>query len=194
MDRMEANDAATVALVRGGDTAAFRALVDRHSRAIFGLAYRMTGNEQDAEDVVQETFLRAYRQIHRFERRSSFKTWLYRIAVNCSTDLLRQRPRAAMATVAEEPADERSGQTLAAEAPSADQVVFGTEVQRKVTSVLGELSHAERAAFILRHYEGRSIDEIGRTLGLRTSATKHSIFRAVQKMRRALEPVVRSTA
>jgi RNA polymerase sigma-70 factor (ECF subfamily) len=192
---MEADDAATVAEVREGNIAAFRVLVDRHSRAILRLAYRMTGNEQDAEDVVQETFLRAYRQIGRFELRSSFKTWLYRIAVNCSTDLLRQRPRSAMVAVLENAAvEDEPGETVADGAPSPDQVVFSTEIQQKVAFALGELSHAERAAFILRHYEGRSIDEIGRTLGLRTSATKHSIFRAVQKMRRSLEPVVRSMA
>jgi RNA polymerase sigma-70 factor (ECF subfamily) len=195
MRQMEADDAATVAEVREGNIAAFRVLVDRHSRAILRLAYRMTGNEQDAEDVVQETFLRAYRQIGRFELRSSFKTWLYRIAVNCSTDLLRQRPRSAMVAVLENAAvEDEPGKAVADGAPSPDQVVFSTEIQQKVAFALGELSHAERAAFILRHYEGRSIDEIGRTLGLRTSATKHSIFRAVQKMRRSLEPVVRSMA
>jgi RNA polymerase sigma-70 factor (ECF subfamily) len=195
MDRMEANDAAVVAQVRSGDSGAFRGLVERHSRSIFRLAYRMTGSEQDAEDVVQETFLRAYRQIGRFELRSSFKTWLYRIAVNCATDLLRQRPRlAAVPVLGDGPGDALPGGTAVDEAPSPDQVVFSAEVQRKVTCALGELSEAERTAFILRHYEGRSIEEIGRILGLRTSATKHSIFRAVQKMRRALEPVVRSTA
>jgi RNA polymerase sigma-70 factor, ECF subfamily len=192
---MEAIDEATIAKVREGDTVAFRVLVERHSRAVFRLAYRMTGNEQDAEDVVQETFLKAFRQIHRFELRSSFKTWLYRIAVNCSTDVLRQRPKMATVVALETAPDEdRPGEAIAAEAPPPDQVVFGAEIQRKVASALEELSYAERAAFILRHYEGRSIDEIGRTLGLRTSATKHSIFRAVQKMRRALEPVMRSTA
>ncbi len=191
---MEANDAAVVAQVRTGDSGAFRALVDRHSRSIFTLAFRMTGNEQDAEDVVQETFLRAYRQIGRFELRSSFKTWLYRIAVNCSTDLLRQRPRRQAAAVLEDVADDTPGETPAAEGPPPDQVVFGVEVQRKVAAALSGLSQAERAAFVLRHFEGQSIEEIGDTLGLRASATKHSIFRAVQKMRRALEPVVRSTA
>jgi RNA polymerase sigma-70 factor (ECF subfamily) len=196
MDRMEANDDdATVARVREGDMAAFRVLVERHSRAIFCLAYRMTGNEQDAEDVVQETFLKAFRQVHAFELRSSFKTWLYRIAVNCSTDVLRRRPRlVAVAALETSPDEGQPGETVVADAPAPDQLVFGTEIQRRVASALKGLSHAERAAFILRHYEGRSIDEIGRMLGLRTSATKHSIFRAVQKMRRALEPVVRSTA
>src|SRR5262245_12398752 len=89
---MPQTDAATVALARDGDSEAFRALVERHSRAVYRLAHRMTGSAQDAEDVVQETFLKAYRQLNRFESRANFSTWLHRIAVNCSIDLIRSRP------------------------------------------------------------------------------------------------------
>src|ERR687892_328854 len=89
MDATEA--AAVLARARQGDSDAFRALVERHSRSVFRLAFRMTGNEQDAEDVVQESFLRAYRQLGRFESRANFGTWLYRIVANCSVDLMRAR-------------------------------------------------------------------------------------------------------
>src|ERR1700761_7096887 len=89
MDATEA--AAVLARARQGDSDAFRALVETHSRQVFRLAYRMTGNEQDAEDVVQESFLRAYRQLGRFESRADFGTWLYRIVANCSVDLMRSR-------------------------------------------------------------------------------------------------------
>ena len=85
---MEQTDAALVGQARAGDSDAFRVLVERHAHSLFGLAYRMTGNESDAEDVVQESFLRAYRQLERFDERASFGTWLYRIAVNCSLDLV----------------------------------------------------------------------------------------------------------
>ena len=83
--------AAVLARARQGDSEAFRALVERHSRSVFRLAFRMTGNEQDAEDVVQESFLRAYRQLGRFESRANFGTWLYRIVSNCSVDLMRAK-------------------------------------------------------------------------------------------------------
>src|SRR5689334_25009565 len=90
--QMDAGEAAAVlARAREGDGDAFRALVERHSRSAFRLAYRMTRNEQDAEDVVQESFLRAYRQLGRFEARANFGTWLYRIVANCSVDLLRAK-------------------------------------------------------------------------------------------------------
>src|SRR5216683_7324542 len=90
---MDESDGAAVARAQSGDGDAFRILVEQHSRAIFRLAFRMTGNEQDAEDVVQETFLRAYKQLDRYEARSSFSTWLFRIASNYSLDLIRSRKR-----------------------------------------------------------------------------------------------------
>src|SRR5919197_6521273 len=89
MDATEA--AAVLARARQGDSDAFRALVESHSRSVFRLAYRMTGNEQDAEDVVQESFLRAYKQLGRFESRANFGTWLYRIVANCSVDMMRMK-------------------------------------------------------------------------------------------------------
>src|SRR6266511_4621621 len=90
---MEETDPALITRAREGDPDAFRVLVERHSVKLFQLAFRMTGNEQDAEDVVQETLLRAYQQLNRFESRAGFGTWLHRIAANCSLDLLRKRKR-----------------------------------------------------------------------------------------------------
>src|SRR5258706_9995531 len=90
---MECSNQTAVARARCGDADAFRVLVERHSRALFGLAFRMTGNEQDAEDVVQESLLRAYKQLGKFDEGSSFGTWLYRITVNCSLDVVRARKR-----------------------------------------------------------------------------------------------------
>src|SRR5688572_19070296 len=89
---MDASDrAAVLARARHGDGEAFRALVEEHGRRAFQLAFRMTGNEQDAEDVVQESFLRAYRQLNRFEARANFGTWLHRIVANCAVDAIRAR-------------------------------------------------------------------------------------------------------
>jgi RNA polymerase sigma-70 factor (ECF subfamily) len=192
--RMPESDALVVARAREGDSQAFRALVERHSRTIFRLAHRMTGNEHDAEDVVQETFLRAYRQIGRFEARANFGTWLYRIAVNCSVDLIRSRRREAAAEGVDDLEQLGTPPAGQAESPDLDRLVFSAEIRQRVTAALEGLSHMERAAFVLRHFEGQSIDDIGRTLGLRTNATKHSIFRAVRKMRVALEPLIDAEA
>ena len=88
---MEGDVAAVLARASGGDGEAFGLLVNSHARTAFRLAYRLTGNERDAEDVVQESFIRAYRQLGRFEARSNFGTWLHRIIVNCALDALRSR-------------------------------------------------------------------------------------------------------
>lgn len=187
---MDGSDAAEVARARAGDRDAFRALVERHSRKIFRLAYRMTGNEQDAEDVVQETFLRAYRRLGRFESRSNFGTWLHRIAVNHSFDLLRRRQQQGEGQRTAQPDPSNESHWPAASQPSPERLAFSVEIKQKVASVLARTSVTERAAFVLRHFEGMPIEEIGQVLGLRTSATKHSIFRAVQKLRKELAPLV----
>jgi RNA polymerase sigma-70 factor (ECF subfamily) len=188
---MPQTDAAAVALARDGDSEAFRALVERHSRAVYRLAYRMTGSAQDAEDVVQEAFLKAYRQLPRFESRANFGTWLHRIAVNCSIDLIRSRPHR---ETGHGDADlEQLGAALEstdATGTSPERLMLSTEVQQRIGDAMSGLSRMERAAFMLRHFEGRSIEEISLSLGLKTNATKHSIFRAVRKMRTALEPFV----
>jgi RNA polymerase sigma-70 factor, ECF subfamily len=189
-NRMPQTDAATVALARDGNSEAFRELVDRHSRAVYRIAHRMTGNPSDAEDVVQETFLKAYRQLGRFESRANFGTWLHRIAVNCSIDLIRSRPHR---EASHDTADlEDMGGTDAHDdgQKTPERLMLSTEVQDRINSAMSALSHRERAAFVLRHFEGHSIEDISRSLGLKANATKHSIFRAVRKMRAALEPFV----
>jgi RNA polymerase sigma-70 factor (ECF subfamily) len=190
MIRMEESDAAVVAQVLAGDRDAFRVVVERHSRSLFRLAFRMTGNEQDAEDVVQETFLSAYRRLDRFESRSSFSTWIYRIAVNCSLDFSRKRRHEEDRQVTPEPEAPDPVLSLPSTNPSADRLMMSAEVREKVEATMSTLSEKERAAFVLRHFEGLSIEEVARTMGLRANAAKNNIFRAVQKLRRALEPVV----
>jgi RNA polymerase sigma-70 factor (ECF subfamily) len=183
---MTASEApAVLARARQGDSEAFRTLVEKHSRNAFRLAYRMTGNDQDAEDVVQESFLRAYRHLGRFEARADFGTWLYRIVANCAVELLRTR-QSRQTRARMEPLDDVAVPP-AAESPGPERLAESAEIKRRIAAALGNLSPLERAAFTLRHYEGRTIEEIGRTLRLRTSAAKHAVFRAVRKLRVDLE-------
>src|SRR5476649_298814 len=185
MDATEA--AAVLARARQGDSDAFRALVERHSRSVFRLAFRMTGNQQDAEDVVQESFLRAYRQLGRFESRANFGTWLYRIVSNCSVDLMRAKQ--SRHDMSRKDSLDEAVELPAVNAAGPERMALSGEIEDRVQDALRELSPLERAAFTLRHYEGRSIDEISSTLGLGTSAAKHSVFRAVKKLRLALAPL-----
>src|SRR5579871_3926657 len=100
-------DRATIQAILAGDKEAYGALVSRHSRTLFRLAYRMTGNEADADDVVQEAFLRGYLKLDQFESRADFGTWIYRIAVHCAIDKLHARNREERNRVVDENEDER---------------------------------------------------------------------------------------
>jgi len=152
----------------------------------------MTGNEQDAEDVVQESFLRAYRQLNRFDERASFGTWLYRIAANCSLDLVRSKKRRSEHIAHTDPDMDDPVVTLPSNDPTPERIALSGEVRERVAEAMNELSATERTAFVLRHFEGMCIEEVSRVLECQPGAAKHSVFRAVQKLRRALEPVVSS--
>jgi RNA polymerase sigma-70 factor, ECF subfamily len=186
-------DAAAVAKARAGDREAFRLLVERHSHALFRLAFRMTGNEHDAEDVVQEAFIKAYRSLDRFEDRSQVGSWLYRITSNCAFDLLRSRQRRERLVDGSAP-DEEVLDLAASTDPDPERLLASADVRRRIDVALARMSARERSAFVLRHFEGRSLDEIGRALGQDTSATKQSILRAVRKVRQVLAPVAESGA
>lgn len=181
---MEPAEHAAIGRARRGDREAFRVLVDMHGRAVFRLAFRMTGNQTDAEDMVQETFLKAWKQIARFDGRASFSTWLHRICANCALDHIRAAKRKENV---EDPGELVSG------SPSPERLAQSSEIVARLLPALDELSEMERAAFVMRHYEGVGIEEISVALGVQPGAAKHSVFRAVQKLRRAMEPVMSPT-
>ena len=190
---MHESDRSTVALAGDGDSDAFRSLVERHSRYVFNVAFRLTGSASDAEDVVQVAFLKAYQQLSRFEARADFRTWLHRITVNCSIDLIRTRRHREVGhdpgdLEAESAADRNQGAE-----PGPDRLLLSAEIRDQVSQGLAQLSASERLAFTLRHIEGLPIRDVALAMGLKTEAAKNSIFRAVRKMRAALEPLVEAT-
>ncbi|MEO1366386.1 MAG: RNA polymerase sigma factor [Acidobacteriota bacterium] len=176
-----------IAAAQRGDRDAFRRLVEAHSHSTFRVTFRVLGDEAAAEDAVQETFLSAYRRLASFDGRAQFSTWLHRIAVNRAIDLRRKRRRDRSETrpAVDEPLDAVS------EAPRPDRLLASKQVGDATRRGLDLLSDLERTAFVLRHVDGCSIAEIGAELDLKPSATKQAIFRAVHKLRRALEPWVR---
>lgn len=192
MGRMEGADATVVARIRAGDRDAFRVLVERYSHMLFVQSYRILNNEDDAEEVVQETFLRAYRSLPRFEERSNFGTWLYRIAANCALDLLARRKTQPQPVASVEEDEDPPEMRIASTAPTPEQQVYSGEMQQRIAAAMEALTPVERTAFVMRHFEGRSVEEICATLQVRAGAAKQSIFRAVQKMRTALAPAMRT--
>jgi RNA polymerase sigma-70 factor (ECF subfamily) len=193
---MDITDEAAVELTRQGDPDAFRVLVDRHSRPVYRLAWRMTNNTHEAEDIVQEAFLRAYKQLARFDGRAAFGTWLHRIAVNCALDLIRSRKRRQETAPATPQDSQAPGDDLLLNLPSSDpspeRAVQSTQIRELLAAAMQELSDMERCAFTLRHHDGLGIEEISRQLGVQPNAAKHSIFRALKKLRRVLEPALAS--
>ena len=183
-----------LAQARAGNREAFRTLVERHSRAVFRVAFRITGNEQDAEDVVQETFLQGLHASCRDSKRDPGSArWIHRIAANCAIDAdpppaETRRSRKA----ATRPSRSSPGWRARHRAPSAQAA--GQQLRARIEAVLQALTPLERAAFTLRHLEQRPVEEISAALGQSPGATRHSIFRAVAKMRRELAPLVRTSS
>lgn len=199
VESLRQSDAAAVERVLAGDREAYRALVDRHSRNVHRLAYRLTGNAHDAEDVVQEAFLRAYQKLKQFEARANFGTWVYRIAANYAIDRLRQRQKEeARRKEPEAEGPDGVGQDPLALVrdgkPSPERLMHSTQLRREMQRALSQLSHAERTAFVMRHWEGRGIEEIAGVLKSNSGAAKNTVFRAVQKLRQALEPFLEGRA
>ena len=186
---MEVTDAAVVAQVLAGDRDAFRVLVERHSRSLFHVVYRMCTNQEDTEEIVQETFLRAFKALPRFELRANFATWIYRIAVNRTLDFLSAKKMKDTYQIVDDPDPEDGRQIqMPAGAAGPERLLLSAEMKKKMAHAMSLLTPVERVAFTMRHIEGRSIEEISQNLNLKTSAAKNSVFRAVQKLRQQLEP------
>jgi len=167
-----------------GDRVAFRELVLEHSNAMFRLAWRISGDQSAADDIVQEAFIKAWRKIGNFRMQSSFRSWLHRITVNTAMDYLRKQSRVKQHETA---APELEQLTAGSSQPKYDIQI---DVQEQTRAAMMNLSDTERAALMLRHFEGHSIKEISQILNLSSNACKQAVFRAVKKMRVELAPLV----
>ena len=187
---MEENEHSIIRAVLSGDKEAYGALVVRHSHAIFRVAFRITGNERDAEDVVQEAFLQGYLKLESFESRSKFATWIYRIAVNYALSLKNKRkPEAAYQIADEADATQHQIQVADTAANPEERLLLSQEIEALQVRAMQELTATERTAFVLRHMEARTTEEIATTLQIAPNAAKQAVFRAVQKLRRGLAPL-----
>jgi len=182
---MEAGEIGWVRRAREGDAEAFRCIVEAYSRTLWKAAYRVLGDAEAAEDAVQETFLRAWKALGRFDEQAELSTWLYRIAVNAAIDQRRGRRRRAHVSVAVPEEMDLAAVTPTGE-PDPQRRALSSEVAERARAAIAELPPNERTAFLLRHYEGRSIAEIARALEKSENAAKQTVFRAVRKLRQAL--------
>jgi RNA polymerase sigma-70 factor (ECF subfamily) len=186
---MEENDHSVVRAVLAGDKEAYGALVRAHSATVFRVAFRIVGNEADAEEIVQEAFLRGYQGLERYQQRSAFGTWIYRIAVNCALNRISQPGIEAQYRLGEENDPEEKTVQVAAQDADPERVLLSREIGAAQQMAMQRLTPTEKSAFVLRHLEDRSMNEIAEVLGIAPNAAKQAVFRALKKMRRELVPL-----
>ena len=185
------NDADLIREAQRGDRTAFEELVRQYDQAVLRLALHMTGSEQDAKDIYQDAFLKAYRNLGSFRFECSFYTWIYRIVTNLCLDHLRKRQvRKEDAPVAvgsdgeeysiiDQVADDRSG-------ASPERDLMRRELGARIAKALTKLTPRERMVFEMKHYQGLKLRTIGEALNTTEETAKNTLFRATQKLRSAL--------
>ena len=176
---MPATDAELVRRIRGGDETAFRELVDRHGDALFGLAYSVTGSSADAEDLVQETLLGAFRRLGAFEGRSSVKTWLVRILLNHASKLRRSKGVRRAMRLDEQAGPETADGRLQTRSPAA-----AVESRLDAAAMLQTVSSEHREILVLRELQQMSYDEIAQTLRIPRGTVESRLHRARQELKK----------
>jgi RNA polymerase sigma-70 factor (ECF subfamily) len=182
---MTSTDEDLVARSQGGDSESFNQLILRWERPIYALAYRTLGREEEARDVCQETFLRAYRSLGGFRGQAKFSSWLYRIALNLCRDFLRRERRAPMV----QPPEGIDLVELAAAAEpseSIEDLVARKDLSRHVAEAMKRLPEEQRTAIVLKEYHGLTFQEIADLLGCPLSTVKTRLYQGLAVLRREL--------
>ena len=177
---MASEEASWVARAKAGDQAAFGELFARYERRIYAFVYRMMGNPDDAFDLTQETFLKAYRALDKTDAELNVNAWLHRIASNACMDVLRRRQRLRWLPWEGAKHDRASSQRE----DDPEDTLLGDETQRSVARVLQAMSTRNRQAMILREYEGLSCEDIGEIMGVSRFAVKSILFRGREEFRK----------
>jgi RNA polymerase sigma-70 factor (ECF subfamily) len=182
-----------VALAQKGDHQALSRLVVEYRNRIYHLGLRLMGNEQDAEDILQETFLIMVKKIHQFKGNSSFYTWLYRIAVNIGLRKLKSKPRKYTHISIDDPDIEYISSTETAEWPSFDYSRFNDkQLRKKLDKLIEKLPDIYRTVFILRDLHELSTEDTSKILQITPSNTKIRLMRARNYLKDELEKLVKS--
>lgn len=177
-------EASLVERHRQGDAEAFAEIYQQFESMVYNLALRMSGNRADAEDISQETFLRAYRHLKKFKGKSSLKTWVFRIALNCSNTRLKRRGRRWARTVDDA---ESKLENAVDEGRSPEESAVSTDFSETVRAGLAELPIAYREAVLLRDFEELNYAEIAEVLGVRIGTVRSRIARGRNLLRKRLE-------
>jgi len=180
-------DEELVARATAGDVDSFNQLVSRWERTIYALAYRTLGREEDARDVVQEAFLRAYRGLRGFKGEAKFSSWLYRITLNLCRDWIRRERRAPVVQPPEGIDAVDLADAQAAPTESVEDLVARREMSRAVSRAMAELPEEQRTAIMLKEYHGLTFQEIADQLNCPLSTVKTRLYQGLSVLRRRLD-------
>ena len=182
---MVPSDEDLVEAFQSGDISAFDQLVRRWDRKIQGVVYRLVGNHDEARDLSQEAFLKAYRALGTFKKEARFSSWLYQIALNATRDRLRRRRR--HPDVSLDDVEERPDASLRDARPSAFDLIESSDLSRLVAAAMAGLPDEQREVLILKEYEGLTFPEIAETLDVPLSTVKTRLYRGLVQLRIRLE-------
>ncbi len=182
------NEQVLIDRISSGDSTAFQEFVGRYKKKIYYVAYDITGDHDDAEDVSQEVFIKVFRSLKTFRRNAKISSWLYQISVNASIDLLRKKsskPEKSMDDIEREDIQENlPGSGTRAQNPerSAEDLI----IQKHISEALQKVSPKERSVFVMRHYNELKIREIAEILNISPGTVKALFYRATRKLRKEL--------
>jgi len=183
---LDSADEELVASAQQGDRRAFEELVNRHKQKAYNIAFGFARDREEAKDLSQEAFLKAFNYLKNFDGRSSFYTWFYRIVVNVCLDYKRRSKRTAADEFTEAVESQIEPSHQPAKPPSPEQHVLAGQISRKVDAALQTLPAKQRTAFILKNHQGLSIREIAETMQTAEGTVKVHLHRAVTALRHSL--------
>jgi RNA polymerase sigma-70 factor, ECF subfamily len=184
-------DSSLVAAAKYGDTRAFEELVLRYERRVLAIAQRITNNREDAEDVAQESFHKAFLHLDTFQEKARFSTWLTRIVINEAYMLLRRRQRVVEVLPAnEDDALKSASEAFVDQRPSPDESCWHRERTELLTAAINRLRPTIRRTMLLRDIEERSVEETAQILGTSTSAVKARLFHGRRRLRKTVNPAL----
>ncbi|MBI2425211.1 MAG: sigma-70 family RNA polymerase sigma factor [Candidatus Hydrogenedentes bacterium] len=168
--------------VKQQDAAAFEELIRRYQGRVYAIAYRVSGNREDALDIAQEAFVKAYRKIDAWQPTGGFAPWLLRLTTNQSIDFIRKRKRHAQESLDEQYLPETAGAAVQPSSQDTARAVHAIEIEERIRKALVVLSPSQRAVFMLRHYEGLQLADIAAEMGCTVGSVKVHLFRALKKL------------
>src|SRR5579872_5732703 len=186
IEKTGASEVELVHAAKTGDVAAFDELVKRYDRQLYRVAQHITRNHEDAQDAVQEAFLKAYENLGGFEEKSKFSTWLVRIAINQALMKLRRHKAAMMVSIDDEAEEQSAPVEIADWRPNPERQYKASELRRILSGALDKLSHNLRIVFVLRDIEGLSVEETAHVLDVSMAAIKTRLLRARLQLREHL--------